>query len=98
MEKILLNIKFSKKGLIRYTSHLDLIRLFSRAVRRANLPVKLSEGFNTRYVFSIKNALKLGIESDNEDVVFTLSQPAQKEMFLHQLQQQLPNGIFLKLE
>ncbi|MDD5771327.1 MAG: DUF2344 domain-containing protein, partial [Candidatus Omnitrophica bacterium] len=40
------NFIFSKKGLMRYISHLDLMRLFTRAMRRAELPLKMTEGFS----------------------------------------------------
>jgi radical SAM-linked protein len=53
---------------MRYISHLDLMRLFARAVRRAGLPVKISEGFSPHPKISMPRALKLGIESAQEQV------------------------------
>ncbi len=62
-----INFVFTKKGLIKYISHLDLMRLFMRALRRADLPLKMTEGFSPHPKLSIKRALKLGVESDNEE-------------------------------
>lgn len=91
-----MNITFSKKGLMRYISHLDLMRLFMRALRRAQLPIKMTEGFSPHPKISIKRALKLGVESDNEEATFTLREPVNPGDFKERLQSQLPEGIFIK--
>lgn len=87
---------FTKKGLMKYISHLDLMRLFMRAFRRADLPVKMTEGFNPHPKFSIKRALKLGLESDNEEATIVLKEPIAPEEFKQRLQKQLPKGIQIK--
>ena len=79
-----------------YISHLDLMRLFSRAFRRASLPIKITEGFNPHPKFSIKKALKLGVESDNEEASITLIEEVDNEEFKQRLQRQLPQGIEIK--
>lgn len=48
---------------MKYISHLDLMRLFTRAMRRADLPLKMTEGFNPHPKFSIQRALKLGLRA-----------------------------------
>jgi len=90
------NITFTKKGLMRYISHLDLMRLFMRALRRAELPVKMTQGFSPHPKISIKRALKLGIESDNEEATFVLRESVVLADFQEKLQKQLPEGIFIK--
>jgi len=87
---------FTKKGLMRYISHLDLMRLFMRALRRADLPIKITEGFSPHPKFSIKRALKLGLESDKEEATVTLKDLIQPEEFRERLQKQLPDGILIK--
>ena len=62
-----LNFKFTKKGPLRYISHLDLMRLLTRAMRRAGLPLKFSEGFSPHAKLSLGRALKLGLESEDEE-------------------------------
>lgn len=81
---------------MKYISHLDLIRLFMRALRRAELPLKMTEGFSPHPKFSIKRALKLGIESDNEEAAITLTEQINPEEFKERLQKQLPQGIVIK--
>jgi len=88
-----ISFNFSKKGLMRYISHLDLMRLFTRAMRRARLPLKMSEGFSPHPKLSFKRALKLGVESECEEASILLKFPVTPEDFKDRLQKQLPEGI-----
>lgn len=81
---------------MKYISHLDLMRLLMRAMRRAGLPLKLSQGFSPHPKLSIKRALKLGLESDNEEASITLKESMAPQDFKERLQQQLPEGIEIK--
>jgi radical SAM-linked protein len=87
---------FSKNGAMRFISHLDLMRLFMRAMRRADLPLKISEGFSPHPKFSIKRALKLGLESENEEATVVLKEFVKAEEFKTRLEVQLPEGIRVK--
>ncbi|MFC1674358.1 TIGR03936 family radical SAM-associated protein [Candidatus Omnitrophota bacterium] len=87
---------FTKKGMIRYISHLDLMRLFTRAMRRADLPLKMTQGYSPHPKFSIKRALKLGLESDNEEASIVLQEAVNPDEFKDRLQTQLPEGILIK--
>ncbi|MFH1478188.1 MAG: TIGR03936 family radical SAM-associated protein [Candidatus Omnitrophota bacterium] len=88
-----LEVTFCKKGILRYISHLDLLRLFHRAVRRSDLPVSLSEGYSPRYRISFANALKLGKESDAEKAVFKTHSFIEAEEFKKKINEKLPEGI-----
>jgi radical SAM-linked protein len=90
------NFVFSKTGLMRYISHLDLMRLFFRAMRRAEFPLKMSEGFSPHPKLSLKRALKLGVESQQEEATIVLKFPMAPLDFKHRLQKQLPEGIEIK--
>ncbi len=87
---------FAKKGLMKYISHLDLMRLFQRSMRRADLPLKFSQGFSPHPKFSIKRALKLGLESEREEATVVLKEAMNVEEFRNRLQKQLPEGIIIK--
>ena len=78
---------------MRFISHLDLMRLFARALRRADMPLKLTEGFNPHLRLSIQRALKLGIESDNEVATIVLRDLVKPDQFMSRVQGQLPEGI-----
>jgi len=78
---------------MRFISHLDLMRLFARAARRAELPVFVSKGFNPHLKLSIKRALKLGIESEKEEAVILLTRKIPGDDFCRKMNEQLPEGI-----
>jgi radical SAM-linked protein len=92
------SITFTKKGESRYISHLDLLRLFGRALRRAGVPFEVSNGFSKHPMISIKRALKLGVESENEEAKFILSKEMPDEEFKQRMQRQLPEGILFKCQ
>ena len=87
---------FTKLKDIRFISHLDLMRLFVRALRRADLPLKLSQGFNPHPKLSLKTALKLGLESDYQEASVILKEFVRIEDFRIRFQNQLPEGITIK--
>ena len=72
------------------------MRLFMRAFRRADLPLKMTEGFNPHPKFSIKRALKLGLESDHEEATVGLKEFVRPADFKERVQKQLPEGIQIK--
>jgi len=90
------NFVFCKNGQMKYISHLDLMRLFMRALRRADLPIKMTEGFSPHPKFSIKRALKLGLESEHEEAAIVLKLMVSSQDFKDRLQKQLPEGILIK--
>ena len=94
MQKV--RVRFAKKGRMRFISHLDVIRLFYRALRRAQLPITISKGFNPRPRISVIPALKLGKESDSLELTVRLDEWVKPSLFKERLQEQLPEGIELK--
>ena len=84
---------FGKLGDMALVSHLDLLRLLDRAVRRAALPVAFSGGFHPSPRIAIAQALPLGTTSCGEIVDFELSELVNPVKFQAQLAQQLPAGI-----
>jgi len=87
---------FSKTGDMRFISHLDLMRLFQRALRRADLPVAISQGFSPHLKISIARAMKLGIESDCEELTVNMSEAAAPGIIMQSLNDNLPGGIRIK--
>lgn len=84
---------FSKTGDMRFVSHLDLVRMFQRAARRAALPVTVTKGFSPRLKISILRALKLGAESASEEAVFYLDGAVRPEEFTRSMNACLPDGV-----
>jgi len=63
MTEGILRICFEKKGDIRFISHLDVTRLFVRAMTRAGIPMRYSEGFSPHPRFTFALPLSVGMES-----------------------------------
>ena len=88
-----LRMWFGKRGDMALVGHLDLVRLYDRAVRRASLPVAYSNGFHPCPRIMIANALPLGATSDGEIVDFELTERMDVDQFKEQLACQLPPDV-----
>lgn len=85
---------FEKKGNAVWISHLDLMRLFQRAFKRAGLPLTHTKGFNPRPSVSIALPLSVGTESICELLDFELDGVSVScPEILHKLNQTLVDGI-----
>lgn len=84
---------FGKQGTMALLSHLDLVRLFDRALRRAALPISFTGGYHPGPRISPANALPLGATSSSEIVDFELTQPMPAEDFQAALAAQLPADL-----
>lgn len=88
-------VRYSKRGPARFVGHLDLARAFDRAVRRAELPVSYSEGFNPRAKISFAAPLPVGIQGEAEWCVIDLERPLPPAEVQSRLEAQMPEGITL---
>ena len=59
-------LKYSRDERVKYISHLDFVRLFHRAVRRADIPFVFSQGFNPHPIMTVSQPLSVGVTSDCE--------------------------------
>lgn len=84
---------FSKTGRAVYISHLDLYRLFQRAVRRAKLPVWETEGFNPHVYITFALPLSLGTEGVRESLDTRLTEELLFDELCDRLNRALPEGI-----
>lgn len=85
---------FEKKGNAVWISHLDLMRLFQRAFKRAGLPLTHTQGFNPRPSVSIALPLSVGVESNCELLDFDLvGQDTAVENLAERLNAALTDGI-----
>lgn len=84
---------FGKTGRAVYISHLDLYRLFQRAVRRAKLPVWETEGFNPHVYITFALPLSLGTEGVRESFDTRLTEELSFGELCDRLNRALPEGI-----
>ncbi|MEG0918473.1 MAG: TIGR03936 family radical SAM-associated protein [Anaerovoracaceae bacterium] len=86
-------IKFSKKGYIKFTSHLDLIRLFKRCFKKADIKLMYSSGFNPHPKMAFAQPLSLGFISEGEVLEIETQESIPCEELRRKLQETMPNGI-----
>lgn len=91
--KIRIRLRFKKIGDKIFISHLDLMRLFERALRRAQIPFSMSRGFNPRPRLSFPLALGLGIKGLDEILELELDEWITLDEVTKMLKPQLPDGI-----
>ncbi len=91
-----IRVRFSKEGDVRFTSHHDLMRVFERALRRAALPVAMSEGHNPRPRISLPAPLSVSFQGSNEVADVGLHQWLRPQEFSARLQAELPQGIAIR--
>ncbi len=86
-------VKYGRSDALQFVSHLDMMRLWERAFRRAGLPLAYSEGHLPRPRLSIAAALPVGVTSETELLDVYLNRRVSPFYFLKQLEPQLPEGI-----
>lgn len=86
-------IRFHKGGDLRLVSHHDLLRCFERMLRRAELPVHTTQGFNPRPRLAFASALPLGVVGCEEIVELELSAALEPDAIHERLARQAPPGL-----
>ena len=90
----MIRLLFEKTGTAVWMSHLDLMRVFQRAFKRAGLPLTHTKGFNPRPSVSIALPLSVGVESRCELLDFDLEgEPVPEEEILRRLNACLVPGV-----
>lgn len=88
-----IRIFFEKKNMAKYISHLDLMRCFSRAVKRARLNIWYTEGFNPHAFMTFSLPLSLGTESFCESVDIRMLDETPLDEIKDRLNETLPSDI-----
>lgn len=86
-------LRFSKTGRLKYISHLDINRAMSRALKRAQIPLWYTEGFNPHPYMSFSLPLSLGVESLCESVDLRIIGDITNDEIKNRLNNVLPQDI-----
>ena len=86
-------MEFSKTGMIRYTSHLDMLRLFKRTLRKTGVPLAYSQGFNPHPKLGFAQPLSLGYEAKSDYIEFETVTPVDTSELLTKTAAAMPAGI-----
>mgnify|MGYP003936842055 CR=1 FL=1 len=92
---VLINIraKFTRGEELKFISHLDMMKMFERALRRSGLPVYYSQGFNPHPQIVFGLPLAVGVTSEAEYVDIAFSEYINPGQFIEQLNRQMPKGL-----
>lgn len=88
-----LRIRYAKRGTARFTSHRDFGRAFERALRRAQIPMAYSSGFNPHPRVSFANASPTGAATEAEYLEIGLAEQCDPERVRLALDTALPPGL-----
>ena len=86
-------VRFSKTDMARYISHLDLIRLMQRVLRRAGVPLCYTQGFHPHPKMAFASALGVGIESRSEYMDLSLERNVDMGQTMADINGVLPTHI-----
>lgn len=86
-------LRFTKVGSMRFIGHLDVMRYFQKALRRAEIRVSYSQGFSPHQIMSFASPLGLGLSSEGEYLDLSLEEEIPKEEFLEKINAQMNDEI-----
>jgi len=86
-------LKFTKEEVIKYTSHLDMVRMFKRAFQRSGIRLVFSAGFNPHPKMTLAQPLSLGYTSVGEWIEFETVSDLPPEELQSIMEKVLPPGI-----
>ena len=88
-----LRVKFSKHGVLRFIGHLDVMRYFQKAIRRAGIDIAYSAGFSPHQIMSFAAPLGVGLESNGEYMDIEVNSLTSSKEFIEALNDQMADGI-----
>ena len=87
------HLRYEKTEKTKYVSHLDFVRMFGRALRRAHLPMAYSEGFNPHPLLGFALPLSVGYTSECEILEIALTEEIAPSEIMDRLNRVLPEGV-----
>lgn len=94
-DNIKYRFKFEKFGTIKFIGHLDVVIVFQRALKRADIPIAYSNGFNPHQLISFALPLSLGYTSIGEYGDFQLQTEENSEELKEKINNALPEGLII---
>ncbi|MEN8906371.1 MAG: TIGR03936 family radical SAM-associated protein [Clostridiales bacterium] len=88
-----IRVKFLRGEKVKYISHLDLMKVFERALKRADLPIDYSNGFNPHPKIVFGLPLSVGVTSESEFVDFQFKDKIIPVDFIKRVNTQLPQDV-----
>lgn len=88
-----IRIKFEKTGSMKFIGHLDLLRYFQKAIRRAEIPIAYSGGYSPHQVMSFASPLGVGLTSEGEYMDIEITQSISSKEAIRRLNLAMVDGM-----
>lgn len=88
-----IRIKFFKQGDMKFIGHLDVMRYFQKAIRRADVDIRYSEGFSPHQLMSFAAPLSVGLTSNGEYVDIDVNSTGSSAEMIRRINQVSVEGI-----
>ena len=88
-----IRIKFRKYGEMKFIGHLDMMRYFQKAMRRAGIDIRYSEGFSPHMIMSFASPLGVGLTSDGEYLDIEVGEPLSSREAAARLNEVMADGV-----
>ena len=86
-------INFTKMNASRFLGHLEMVKIFTRSLRRERIPLKYSKGFHPMPKVSFGDTLPMGMQSEDEQMLVTLTEAIDSGELIMRLRRQMPSGL-----
>ena len=86
-------LKFRKNGVMKFIGHLDIMRYFQKAIRRAEIPIAFTSGYSPHMIMSFANPLGVGLTSDGEYFDIELTESIASKEAVRRLNEQMVDGM-----
>jgi len=90
-----IRVRYAKRGLAVHTSHLDMVRMWTRTLRRSGLPLHYTSGYSRRVKLAFSQPIPLGMGSECEYLDLQLNEYVPLSVIMEALKKSLPGGIFI---
>ncbi|MCR5608362.1 MAG: TIGR03936 family radical SAM-associated protein [Lachnospiraceae bacterium] len=88
-------IIFYKFGVMKFLGHLDIMRYFQKAFKRAKIDVSYSKGYNPHMIMSFASPLGTGLTSDGEYLDVSLNEDIDNKVLIDRLNEQMVDGMYI---
>ena len=88
-----IRIKFRKYGIMKFIGHLDIMRYFQKAMRRADIDICYSAGFSPHMIMSFASPLGVGLTSDGEYLDIEIGNELSSEAAVKRLNRVMAEGV-----
>lgn len=86
-------VKFAKEGAMKFIGHLDIMRYFQKAIRRAGIPIAFSGGFSPHMIMSFAAPLGVGVTSSGEYFDMELTEEMPSSLMVKRLNDTMTEGM-----